>query len=54
MLSLECVESRFEVSWQKLAEDFEDEIFCFQVLDEREYTDRGWRDDLKKLLESAV
>ncbi len=40
--------------WQKLAEDFEDETFRFQVLDEGEYTDRDWRDDLKKLLESTV
>jgi len=43
-----------KVPWQKLAEDFEDETFRFQVLDEGEYADRDWRDDLKKLLESAV
>ena len=43
-----------KVPWQKLAEDFQDETFRFQVLDEGEYTDRDWRDDLKKLLESAV
>ncbi len=43
-----------KVPWQKLAEDFEDETFRFQVLDEGEYTDRDWRDDLKKLLESTV
>ena len=42
-----------KVPWQKLAEDFQDETFRFQVLDEGEYTDRDWRDDLKKLLESG-
>ena len=40
--------------WQKLAADFQDETFRFQVLDEGEYKDRDWQDDLKKLLESAV
>jgi len=43
-----------KVPWQKLAADFQDETFRFQVLDEGEYTDRDWRADLKKLLESAV
>ena len=43
----------YKVPWQKLAADFEDETFRVQVLDEGEYTDRDWRDDLKKLLESA-
>ncbi len=43
-----------KVPWQKLAADFQDETFRFQVLDEGEYTDRDWQDDLKKLLESAV
>lgn len=41
-----------KVPWQKLAEDFEDETFRFQVLDEGEYTDRDWRDELKALLEA--
>ena len=44
----------YKVPWQKLAADFEDETFRFQVLDEGEYKDRDWRDDLKKMLESAV
>lgn len=44
----------YKVPWQKLAEDFQDETFRFQVLDEGEYADRDWRDDLKKLLDSAV
>ena len=35
-------------------EDFQDETFRFQVLDEGEYKDRDWQDDLKKMLESAV
>jgi type III restriction enzyme len=43
-----------KVPWQKLAADFQDETFRFQVLDEGEYADRDWRDDLKKLLESSV
>ncbi len=43
-----------KVPWQKLAADFQDETFRFQVLDEGEYKDREWRDDLKKLLESVV
>jgi len=44
----------YKVPWQKLAEDFQDETFRFQVLDEGEYADRDWRDDLKKLLDSAA
>jgi len=43
----------YKVPWQRLAADFEDETFRVQVLDEGEYTDRDWRDDLKKLLEST-
>jgi hypothetical protein len=43
-----------KVPWQKLAAEFKDETFRVQVLDEGEYTDRDWRDDLKKLLESGV
>lgn len=42
-----------KVPWQKLAVDFQDDTFRFQVLDEGEYADRDWREDLKKLLESA-
>jgi len=40
-----------KVPWQKFAADFEDQTFRVQVLDEGEYTDRDWKDDLKKLLE---
>jgi type III restriction enzyme len=43
-----------KVPWQKLAADFDDETFRVQVLDEGEYADRDWHDDLKKLLESAA
>jgi type III restriction enzyme len=43
----------YKVPWQKLAKDFDDSTFRFQVLDEGEYADRDWRDDLRKLLESS-
>jgi type III restriction enzyme len=41
-----------KVPWQKLAQDFENHQFRFQILDEGDYADRDWRDDLKKLLEA--
>ena len=41
------------VSWQKLGKDFQDETFRFQVLDEGEYEDRDWRDDMRKFLEDS-
>ena len=43
-----------KVPWQKLAADFEDETFRVEALDEGEYTDRDWREDLKNLLDAAV
>lgn len=43
-----------KVTWQKLAEDFRDHRFRVQVLDEGEYQDRDWRDELKKLLDEPV
>jgi len=43
-----------KVPWQKLAEDFQDQTFRFQVLDEGEYTDRDWRADLKSLLTQSA
>jgi len=52
--AIECYPHTVPHTWQKLAADFEDETFRFQILDEGEYTDRDWRDDLKKLLESTV
>ena len=36
---------------EQLAEEFENHQFRFQILDEGDYADRDWRDDLKKLLE---
>jgi type III restriction enzyme len=42
------------VSWQRLAKDFQDETFRFQVLDEGEYEDRDWRADLKRVLEEPI
>lgn len=42
-----------KVPWQKLARDFHEEQFRFQVLDEGDYQDRDWRDDLKALLARA-
>jgi type III restriction enzyme len=42
-----------KVSWQQLAEEFADHTFRFQVLDEGEYADRDWREDLKKMLNSS-
>jgi len=44
----------YEVPWQKLAAEFDDETFRVQVLDEGESAARDWRDDLEKLLEFAV
>jgi type III restriction enzyme len=43
-----------KVKWQELGEEFEAHRFRFQVLDEGEYTDRDWRDDLKKLLDAPT
>jgi len=42
-----------KVSWQKLAEDFTDNRFRVQVLDEGDYLD-NWRDELKKLLDEPA
>lgn len=39
-----------KVKWQQLGEEFEDHRFRFQVLDEGEYRDRDWRDELKRML----
>ena len=43
-----------KISWQKLGKDFEDETFRFQALDEGEYEDRDWREDLKQVLEEPL
>ena len=43
-----------EVPWQELAEDFRDSTFRVQVVDEGEYADQTWRDELKSLLEKGA
>lgn len=43
-----------KVSWQKLAEDFPDNMFRVHVLDEGDYADRDWQDELKQLLEDVA
>jgi type III restriction enzyme len=40
-----------KVPWQRLAKDFQDDQFRFQVLDEGDYADRDWRDALKAMLD---
>jgi type III restriction enzyme len=42
-----------KVLWQKLGEEFENHQFRFQILDEGDYADRDWRDELKRLLEES-
>ena len=42
-----------KVSWQKLGEDFRDNTFRVQILDEGDYPDKDWRDELKRLLEDG-
>lgn len=39
-----------KVRWQKLAEDFDDQTFRVQVIDEGEYSDSDWRDQLRTAL----
>ena len=41
------------MTWQELGEDFAQHKFRFQVLDQGEYADRDWRDDLQKMLKEA-
>lgn len=43
-----------KVSWQQLGEGFESHQFRFQVLDEGDYEDKNWRDELKRLLEAPL
>jgi len=40
--AIECCHHTVPHPWQKLAEDFQDETFRFQILDEAECTDRDW------------
>jgi hypothetical protein len=37
-----------------LGEDFPDQTFRFEILDEGEYEDRDWRDDLKRVPEESA
>lgn len=41
-----------KVTWQELGKGFRDSTFRFQILDEGEYADADWQDDLKDILES--
>jgi hypothetical protein len=43
-----------EVPWQQLGEEFANHTFRFQILDEGEYADRDWKDELRKLLENGT
>ncbi len=40
-----------EVTWQELGEGFEKHCFRFQILDQGDYADRDWRDDLSRMLQ---
>jgi len=41
-----------KVTWQELGEGFRDRTFRFQILDEGEYHDQDWHDELKTILNS--
>jgi len=43
-----------KVTWQQLGEGFESHQFRFQILDEGDYEDKDWRDELKRLLEAPL
>jgi type III restriction enzyme len=43
-----------KVSWQKLGEEFAEQTFRFQILDEGDYADRDWREELRRLLDQPV
>jgi type III restriction enzyme len=45
-------ETGTRVTWQELGEGFRDRKFRFQILDEGEYQDQDWHDDLKRILDS--
>lgn len=40
-----------EVTWQELGEGFDKHCFRFQILDQGDYADRDWRDDLNRMLQ---
>lgn len=39
-----------KVTWQELGEGFRDRTFRFQILDEGEYQDKDWKDQLREML----
>lgn len=43
-----------QVTWQQLGEDFEDHIFRFQILDERQEFGRDWQDELREVVTSLM
>ena len=43
-----------KVTWQELGEGFDKNWFRFQVLDQGDYADRDWKDDLHKMLLASL
>jgi len=43
-----------KVPWQRLAEDFKDHVFRFQILDETQPHGRDWQDELRTILAAEV
>jgi type III restriction enzyme len=43
-----------KVSWQKLGEEFAEHTFRFQILDEGDYADRDWKEELRRLLDEPA
>ena len=43
-----------KVTWQQLGEGFESHQFRLQILDEGDYEDRNWRNELTRLLETPL
>ena len=41
------------VRWQKLAADFHDNTFRFQILDEPEHGGDAWNSELRRVLETG-
>lgn len=43
-----------QVTWQELGEGFDEHCFRFQILDQGDYADRDWREDLNKMLMASL
>lgn len=43
-----------QVTWQQLAEDFQDHVFRFQILDERQELGRDWHDELRDVVSALM